>query len=171
MREKDGLWAVLFWLNILAVRRLSVAEIVQDHWRRYGRHFYLRHDYEGLDPLVAGCVLKNLRAKFPALPGRRFGAYKVKSCDDFRYTDPVDQTVTQGQGIRLLFEPEARIVLRLSGTGTEGATLRVYLEQFEPDVARHALDAPQALQALAAVADEIAGIHRRLGRSAPTVIT
>lgn len=171
VREKDGLWAVLFWLNILAVRRLSVAEIVRDHWRTYGRNFYLRHDYEGLDPLVAECVLKNLRAKFPALEGRRFGVYRMKSCDDFRYTDPVDQSVTRGQGIRLVFENDARIVLRLSGTGTEGATLRVYLEQFEPDAARHGLEAPQALQALAAVADDIAGIHKRLGRDAPTVIT
>jgi phosphoglucomutase len=171
VREKDGLWAVLFWLNILAVRRLSVAEIVQDHWRTYGRNFYLRHDYEGLDPLVAGCVLKNLRAKFPSLAGRRYGAYRIISCDDFRYTDPVDQSVTLGQGIRLVFDNDARIVLRLSGTGTEGATLRVYLEQFEPDAARHGLEAPQALQALAAVADDIAGIHKRLGRDAPTVVT
>ena len=171
VREKDGLWAVLFWLNILAVRRLTVAEIVRDHWRTYGRNFYLRHDYEGLDLNVAGRVLADLRANFTNLEGRRFGAYRIKSCDDFRYTDPVDQSVAEGQGIRFVFDNDARVVLRLSGTGTEGVTLRVYLEQYESDTSRHILDAPEALQALTAVANDIAGIQQRLGRDAPTVIT
>ncbi|MHB1230968.1 MAG: alpha-D-glucose phosphate-specific phosphoglucomutase [Burkholderiales bacterium] len=171
LREKDGLWAVLFWLNLLAVRRQPVAEIVREHWRTYGRHFYLRHDYEGLDPLVAQQLMTALRARLTSLPGQRFGAQRVHTCDDFSYTDPVDGSVASGQGLRLLFEDEARIVFRLSGTGTEGATLRIYLESFEPDPARHHLDAQLALAGLIGVAQDISQLRQRTGRDAPSVIT
>lgn len=171
LREKDGLWAVLFWLNLLAVRRQPVAEIVREHWRTYGRHFYLRHDYEGLDPLVAQRLMTALRARLTSLPGQRFGAQRVHTCDDFSYTDPVDGSVASGQGLRLLFEDEARIVFRLSGTGTEGATLRIYLESFEPDPARHHLDAQLALAGLIGVAQDISQLRQRTGRDAPSVIT
>lgn len=171
LREKDGLWAVLFWLNLLAVRQQPVAEIVREHWRTYGRHFYLRHDYEGLDPLAAQQLMTALRTRLTSLPGQRFGAQRVHTCDDFSYTDPVDASVSSGQGLRLLFEDGARIVFRLSGTGTEGATLRVYLESFEMDASRHMQGAPQVLADLVRVADEIAEIQAYLDRSTPSVIT
>jgi phosphoglucomutase len=172
MREKDGLWAVLFWLNILAARRQPLDVIVREHWRRYGRDFYTRHDYEGLDMLAARCLLKQLRGRLARLPGQAFGARHVRQADDFSYTDPVDGSVSRGQGIRLLFD-DARIVFRLSGTGTgtEGATLRVYLEAFEPDPARHHLDAQQALAGLISVAQEVSQLRQRTGRAAPSVIT
>jgi len=171
VREKDGLWAVLFWLNILAVRKQSVQAIVQDHWRSFGRNIYSRHDHEGLDSAVAQTLYADLRASLPALAGRRFGAYRVSHADDFAYTDPVDGSVSQGQGLRVFFDGGSRIVFRLSGTGTEGATLRVYLERFEDD--RAALDQPTqpALAGLIEVAEQLAGIRARTGRSAPTVIT
>jgi len=171
LREKDGLWAVLFWLNLLAVRRQPVAEIVREHWRTYGRHFYARHDYEGLDPLAAQFLMKKLRARLPALPGRRFADHEIRDADDFSYTDPVDHSVSRGQGIRIGFENGARLVFRLSGTGTEGATLRVYLEHYESDASRHAQDPQQMLAGLVQVAVEIAEIQASLGRSAPSVIT
>jgi len=171
VREKDGLWAVLFWLNIVASRGASVGTILREHWRTYGRHFYTRHDYERLDTVVARCFMKQLRAGLGRLPGRRVAAYRVQECDDFSYADPVDKSVADHQGIRILLDEEARIVFRLSGTGTEGATLRVYLERFEPDPARHDVDVKRAVSGLVQAADDIAGMRARLGRMAPSVIT
>ena len=171
VREKDGLWAVLFWMNIMAVRRQPLAEIVRDHWRRYGRHFYVRHDYEDVEMTAANALMDRLRAKIAGLDGRRIGAATVRLGDDFSYVDPVDHSVTPRQGIRLLFEDGSRIVYRLSGTGTRGATLRVYLERYEPDARRHDQDAQAALADLAAVARDVAEIPLRLGRDAPSVAT
>ncbi|MFZ5620221.1 MAG: alpha-D-glucose phosphate-specific phosphoglucomutase [Pseudomonadota bacterium] len=171
VREKDGLWAVLFWLNLLAVRGQSVAEIVRDHWRRYGRNYYSRHDYEGVDNIAADALIDGLRAQFATLPGRRFGHYTVDYSDDFAYTDPIDGSLSTRQGIRIGFADGSRIVFRLSGTGTAGATLRVYLERFEGDPARQGLDSQTALADLIRIADDIAGIRRHTGRDRPTVIT
>ena len=171
VREKDGLWAVLFWLNILAVKRQSVAEVVTAHWARYGRNVYSRHDYEAIPSEAAQGLMRHLRASFETLPGRRFGRYTVERCDDFSYTDPVDGSVSSGQGIRIMFTDGSRIVFRLSGTGTEGATLRIYLEAFEPDIARQQQDAQQALAEMIAIAGEISELHKRTGRDRPTVIT
>jgi len=171
VREKDGLWAVLFWLNILAARREPLEAIVRAHWRRYGRHFYARHDYEGLDAVAAACRMKGVRERLPDLVGRTLGGLRVRSADDFAYTDPVDGSVAVGQGVRVELEGGGRIVLRLSGTGTQGATLRIYLERFEPDPGHQAQPAPQALSALARGAEELAGLHARLGRARPTLVT
>jgi phosphoglucomutase len=171
VREKDGLWAVLLWLNILAVRRESVIDIVRKHWATYGRNYYSRHDYEEVDSNAANGLIDNLRNQLAVLPGKSFGALKVETADDFAYHDPVDQSVSRNQGIRILFEGGSRVVFRLSGTGTSGATLRVYIERFEPDAARHDIDTQEALADLIAVADEIAGIKSRTGRNEPSVIT
>jgi phosphoglucomutase len=171
LREKDGLWAVLFWLNILAMRKISVADIVHQHWRTFGRNFYSRHDYEEIDTGAATELMQNLRRQLPELPDARLGSYVVAFADDFAYTDPVDGSTTDKQGIRIGFTDGSRIVFRLSGTGTEGATLRVYVERFEPDPARHDRDTQEALGDLIAIAREIAEIEPRTGRSKPTVIT
>ncbi|MBN9030014.1 MAG: alpha-D-glucose phosphate-specific phosphoglucomutase [Rhizobiales bacterium 63-7] len=171
VREKDGLWAVLLWLNILAVRGESVADIVRQHWAAYGRNYYSRHDYEGVDSDAANGLVTALRAKLPTLAGTQFGALTVASADDFAYHDPVDKSVSMNQGIRVLFEGGSRVVFRLSGTGTSGATLRVYIERYEPDPGRHGLDTQEALADLIAVAEEIADIKARTGRDAPSVIT
>ncbi len=171
VREKDGLWAVLFWLNILASRKQSVGAIVFEHWAKYGRNFYSRYDYEGLPTEAANGVMQHLRDSFAALTGKSFGKYTVKTCGDFSYTDPVDASVSQGQGIRLLFTDGSRIIFRLSGTGTEGATLRVYLEAFEADVSRHHLDAQVALAELIGIALQVSELQQRTGRDKPTVIT
>ncbi|MCR4304277.1 MAG: alpha-D-glucose phosphate-specific phosphoglucomutase [Gallionella sp.] len=171
VREKDGLWAVLFWLNIIAARRQPVETIVREHWARFGRNFYSRHDYEGIPLDAASGVMKLLLGSFAQLQGAQFGNLKVKLCDDFSYTDPVDGSVSTGQGVRILFTGGSRIVFRLSGTGTEGATLRVYLEAFEPDVSKHHLDAQQALAPLITIALQISGLRKRTGREKPTVIT
>jgi phosphoglucomutase len=171
VREKDGLWAVLFWLNLLAVRQQSVAEIVSEHWRHYGRNYYTRHDYEAVDAKAAGALVDHLRIMLPALPGQRFGNYTVAYADDFAYTDPIDGSVSANQGIRIGFEGGSRIVLRLSGTGTEGATLRVYLEFYEPDPTRHHQDTQEAMAPLILIARELAQIEARTGRAEPTVIT
>ena len=171
VREKDGLWAVLLWLNILAVRKESVLDIVQQHWATYGRNYYSRHDYEEVDTDAANGLMANLRDQLATLPGKSFGVLTVETADDFAYNDPVDQSVSKNQGIRILFVGGSRVVFRLSGTGTSGATLRVYIERFEPDAARHDIDTQEALADLITVADEIAGIKTRTGRDAPTVIT
>lgn len=171
VREKDGLWAVLFWLNILAVRKVSVEQIVHEHWMLYGRNYYSRHDYEGVDATAAAEMMDYLRSRFEKLPGNNFGERIVKSCDDFSYTDPVDQSVSRGQGIRILFEDGSRIVFRLSGTGTEGATVRIYIESFEPDSDQHGLDAQTALRDLIDVAAMVSRLEEFTGRSEPTVIT
>ena len=171
VREKDGLWAILFWLNIVAARRKSVAEIVRGHWAEYGRNYYSRHDYEEVDSDAANGLMDALRARLASLPGRSFGDLKVAAADDFSYTDPIDGSVSTKQGIRVLFEGGSRVVFRLSGTGTSGATIRVYVERYEPDPSRHDIETQEALSDLIAVADEIAGIRARTGRTAPTVIT
>ncbi|MDD3518779.1 MAG: alpha-D-glucose phosphate-specific phosphoglucomutase [Chromatiales bacterium] len=171
VREKDGLWAVLFWLNLLAVKREPVEKIVRDHWRAFGRNFYSRHDYEGVDAEAAEKLVKDLRDALPGLKGRRYGDHSVAYADDFAYTDPVDGSVSERQGIRIGFEGGDRLVLRLSGTGTEGATLRLYVEHFEPDPARHDQDTQTALADLIRIADEVAGIRARTGRDEPDVVT
>ena len=171
VREKDGLWAVLFWLNILAKRRLSVEEIVHRHWAEFGRNVYSRHDYEALPSAVAAELMAHVTGQFAALPGRSFGHYRVKFCDDFSYTDPIDGSLATGQGLRIGFEDGSRIVFRLSGTGTEGATVRIYLEAFEADPARHRMDAQEALGELIGIADQLSQLRQRTGRDKPTVIT
>lgn len=171
VREKDGLWAVLLWLSVLAERRQPLAEIVRDHWRRYGRHYYSRHDYEDIDSEAANAIMNSLRDRIGGLRGRRLGPSTIRLGDDFSYTDPVDHVVTPHQGVRLLFDDGSRIVYRLSGTGSSGATLRIYLERYEPDASRHNQDVQSALADLAIVARELAGISARLRREAPSVIT
>jgi phosphoglucomutase len=171
VREKDGLWAVLLWLNILAVRNEPVKDIVTKHWAAFGRNYYSRHDYEEVATDAANGLVDTLRAQLASLPGKSFGDLKVQAADDFAYHDPVDNSVSKNQGIRILFEGGSRVVFRLSGTGTSGATLRVYIERYEPDASRHDIDTQEALADLIAVADEIAGIRKRTGRDAPSVIT
>jgi phosphoglucomutase len=171
VREKDGLWAVLFWLNIMAARKESVADIVRKHWAEYGRNYYSRHDYEEVDTDAANGLMTALRDKLSTLPGTKIGALTVEAADDFAYHDPIDRSVSENQGIRVLFEGGSRVVFRLSGTGTSGATLRVYVERYEPDPANHGIDTQEALADLIAAADTIAEIGKRTGRSEPTVIT
>ncbi|MYN01678.1 alpha-D-glucose phosphate-specific phosphoglucomutase [Pseudoduganella sp. DS3] len=171
IREKDGLWAVLFWLNLLAVRGGSVRDIVSAHWQRFGRHYYSRHDYEAIDPDAARRLMQDLRIKLANLPGQNMNHYQVQSADDFEYTDPVDGSHASQQGIRIMMTDGSRIVYRLSGTGTEGATLRVYLERYEADPAQHHIPTQQALAGLIAIADSVASIAMHTGRSNPTVIT
>jgi phosphoglucomutase len=171
IREKDGLWAVLFWLNLIAIRQQSVEDIVREHWRLYGRNYYTRHDYEAVEQDAAASLMEHLAGKIPHLAGQSFGEYEVELADDFCYTDPVDNSVSEHQGIRILFRDGARIVYRLSGTGTQGATLRVYIERFEPNPELHDLDTQETLAPLINLADEVAGIKQFTGRSAPTVIT
>ncbi|MDD5301304.1 MAG: alpha-D-glucose phosphate-specific phosphoglucomutase [Gallionella sp.] len=171
IREKDGLWAVLFWLNILAARKQSVETIVREHWARFGRNVYSRHDYEGIPGDAANGVMRLLHERFGEWQGAQLGNYRVLFCDDFSYTDPVDGSVSTGQGVRIGFTDGSRIVFRLSGTGTEGATLRIYLESFEPDVAKHHLDAQEALAELIGIALEISELRERTGRDRPTVVT
>jgi phosphoglucomutase len=167
VREKDGLWAVLMWLNILACRKQSVAEIVRDHWKTYGRNFYTRHDYEEVETDRANALMQHLRDHLPKLPG----THNITKADDFSYTDPVDHSTTTQQGIRLIFDNGARIIYRLSGTGTSGATLRVYIENFEPDTAKHNAETQSALSNLIALSRSIADIESHTGRATPTVIT
>ena len=171
VREKDGLWAVLFWLNILAKRHLSVEQILIKHWAEYGRNVYSRHDYEALPSDIAADIMAHLKGRFGELPGQVFGDYRVKFCDDFSYTDPIDGSVSTGQGLRIGMDDGSRIVFRLSGTGTEGATLRIYLEAFEPDPSRQGADAQLSLAPLIAIADELSQLRQRTGRERPTVIT
>ncbi|PRD43404.1 alpha-D-glucose phosphate-specific phosphoglucomutase [Phyllobacterium phragmitis] len=171
VREKDGLWAVLLWLNILAVRRESVRDIVVGHWKTYGRNYYSRHDYEEVDAGAANKLITELRGKLATLPGRSFGGLTVAGADDFAYHDPVDHSVSEHQGIRILFEGGSRVVVRLSGTGTSGATIRVYIERFEPDAARHDLDTQAALADLIKASHAIAPIKAYTGRDKPSVIT
>lgn len=171
VREKDGLWAVLFWLNIVAARKQPVKDIVESHWSEFGRNYYSRHDYEEVDSAAANKLVEELRGKLASLPGMDFEGLTVASADDFTYRDPIDQSVSKNQGIRILFEGGSRIVLRLSGTGTAGATLRLYVERYEEDPTRHNIETQEALADLISLADEIAGIKRHTGRGAPTVIT
>ncbi|MFN3362910.1 MAG: alpha-D-glucose phosphate-specific phosphoglucomutase [Allorhizobium sp.] len=171
VREKDGLWAVLFWLNIVATRKQSVKEIVESHWAEYGRNYYSRHDYEGVDTDNANALVSALRAKLDSLPGTTINGLVVSAADDFAYHDPIDHSVSKNQGIRILFEGGSRIVFRLSGTGTSGATLRLYVERYEPDASRHGIETQAALADLIAAAEEVAEIKRYTGMNEPTVIT
>ncbi|MER9231565.1 alpha-D-glucose phosphate-specific phosphoglucomutase [Mesorhizobium sp. M0622] len=171
VREKDGLWAVLLWLNILAARAESAKQIVTEHWAAYGRNYYSRHDYEEVDTDRANALVDELRAKLGSLPGTSVRGMTIASADDFAYHDPVDGSVSKNQGIRVLFEGGSRVVFRLSGTGTSGATLRLYVERYEPDKSRHDLDTQEALADLIAAADDIAGIRSHTGRAKPSVIT
>ncbi|MEI8250550.1 MAG: alpha-D-glucose phosphate-specific phosphoglucomutase [Synechococcus sp. ELA057] len=171
IREKDGLWAVLFWLNILAARGCSVAEIMQEHWARFGRHYYSRHDYEAIASEAAHGLYDRIKAMLPALVGQRFAGRSIATADDFAYTDPVDGSLTSGQGLRLLLDDGSRVVLRLSGTGTQGATLRVYLESYVPPSGDLNQDPQEALGDLISAIDALAEIRQRTGMDRPTVIT
>ena len=171
VREKDGLWAVLAWMNLIAECKTSVADIVRDHWARYGRDYYSRHDYEGIPAAIGDGILAHLKTQLGALVGKTFGEHTVVLADDFSYLDPIDGSVSPNQGIRIIFGNGSRIVYRLSGTGTEGATLRIYLERFEKDPAHHALDAQVALSDLIELAETLGEVKKRSGRAAPTVIT
>src|SRR5271154_4738636 len=171
IREKDGVWAVLFWLNILAHRRIPVLDLVREHWRTYGRNYYTRHDYEAIDLTAAKGLMAALGDATKALPDKSFGAHKVEAADDFAYHDPVDGSDAADQGIRGMFEGGSRIVYRLSGTGTVGATLRVYIEHYEPPSGKLDQDTQAALADLIALSRSLAEIEKRTGRKAPTVIT
>lgn len=171
VREKDGLWAILLWLNIIAVRKQSVEGIVKDHWATFGRNYYTRHDYEEIESASANALMDDLRARLPGLAGREFDGLTVSYADDFTYHDPVDGTVAAKQGVRIGFKDGSRLVLRLSGTGTVGATLRLYLERYEDARGSHDLDTQLALKTLIKVAEQLAKIRDRTGRDAPTVIT
>ena len=171
VREKDGLWAVLCWLNIIAAKKQGVEDIVKRHWVEYGRNVYSRHDYEAVPSDIANGVMAHIKSQFTSLPSQNFGKYCIKTADDFSYTDPIDGSISTGQGIRIIFTDDSRIVFRLSGTGTDGATVRIYLEAFEPNVANHHLDAQLALAEMIEVAEEISQLKQRSGRNAPTVIT
>ncbi len=171
VREKDGLWAVLYWLNIIAAVNMSVEEIVKAHWKKYGRNFYSRHDYEAVDSKIANEIMDNMRAMAADGVGKFYGDYEVETFDDFKYVDPVDKSESAHQGIRVLFKDGSRIVFRLSGTGTQGATIRIYIEKYEPNVARHDMDPQEALAELIEIAEEISGVKVKTGRKAPDVIT
>ncbi|MCJ9427856.1 alpha-D-glucose phosphate-specific phosphoglucomutase [Kordiimonas marina] len=171
VREKDGLWAVLLWLNIIAERKQSIPEIMAEHWHTYGRNYYSRHDYEALEVAPANALMDALRGKLSSLVGQTFHGETVASADDFAYTDPVDGSVSTGQGLRVAFESGSRFVIRLSGTGTVGATLRVYLERYEPKGGDMGMDTQDALATIITIADEVAEISARTGRDAPTVIS
>ncbi len=171
VREKDGLWAVLFWLNLLAVIQRPVADIVREHWGKFGRNYYTRHDYEGVDKKAAEGLMQHLRAQLASLPGQTLDGYTVDYADDFAYTDPVDGSLSERQGIRIGFTDGSRIIFRLSGTGTVGATLRLYLESYEPNIALHNQETASVMQPLVSIANGLAEICQRTGRSEPSVIT
>ena len=171
VREKDGLWAVLFWLQILAKRRCSVAEIMAEHWSRFGRHYYSRHDYEAVASEIAHGLYDRLEAMLPSLIGQPFAGRSISAADNFSYTDSVDQSVTKGQGLRILLDDGSRVVLRLSGTGTKGATLRVYLESYEPKTGDLEQDPQVALGEMIRAINDLAEISERTGMDRPTVIT
>ena len=171
VREKDGLWAVMFWLNILAETKTSVAELMSSHWQKYGRNYYTRHDYEAVETDRANALMSALESQLDALPGQAFGPLRVAAADVFSYKDPVDGSVATHQGMRIMFEGGARVVFRLSGTGTEGATIRVYLETVETDPAQMHQDPQKALSAVIAAAEQIAQIKTTTGRDTPDVIT
>lgn len=171
VREKDGVWAVLFWLNLLAAKKQSVAQIMLEHWQTYGRNAYARHDYEEVDSNAATSLMNHLTNKLGSLPGTALDGRIVAYADDFSYTDPVDGSVSEHQGLRIGFEDGSRIVFRLSGTGTRGATLRVYLEQFTDNASDYTTDAHELLKPIATIANQLARIQHYTGRSAPSVIT
>ncbi len=171
IREKDGVWAVLLWLNILVARKISVDALARDHWARFGRNYYARHDYEAVDIDGANALIAALTARLPSLPGSQFGALTVAGADSFSYTDPVEGAISTNQGLRVLFEGGSRVVFRLSGTGTQGATLRVYLERYEPAEGIIDGETTQMLGSISAAAEGIAQIASHTGRTAPDVVT
>ncbi|WP_426173869.1 alpha-D-glucose phosphate-specific phosphoglucomutase [Massilia sp. TWR1-2-2] len=171
IREKDGLWAVLFWLNLLAASGKPAATLVREHWATFGRNYYSRHDYEAVDAQAAEGMMAHLRSQLGQLAGQQLDGFTVALADDFVYTDPVDLSVTSKQGVRIVMTDGSRIVFRLSGTGTEGATIRLYLEKYEADQARHAIDPQQALAGLAAIAANLSQLKPRTGRDHPTIVT
>jgi phosphoglucomutase len=171
VREKDGIWAVLFWLNLLAEKRTSVEQIVREHWAKYGRHYYMRHDYEAIPTHAANAVMEHLKASLPTLAGTAVSGINITAADNFTYKDPIDRSTSANQGIRIQFEGGSRLVFRLSGTGTQGATLRVYLERYEPDVSKHDLDPVAALANIANAAQALARIEELTGRAKPDVMT
>lgn len=171
VREKDGLWAVLMWLNILAVRRQSVADVLTDHWATYGRHYYSRHDYEAVAADKAQAVMARLESQLTELPGTTLHGETIAAADSFTYHDPIDGSVAKNQGLRVMFESGARFVMRLSGTGTAGATLRLYLEAYEPKDGVHDADLAQRLAPIAAIADELTDLRQTVARDAPSVVS
>jgi phosphoglucomutase len=171
VREKDGLWAILFWLNLIAKKRQSVADIVHEHWQKFGRDIYCRHDYEAVETPIANAIVEHLREQLPELAGKTFGAYTIKFADEFSYHDSIDGSISKNQGVRVGFTNGSRIVFRLSGTGTVGATLRIYLEKFEPDATKHDQDAQVALADLIELAEQFCQVKQRTGRTEPNVIT
>ena len=171
VREKDGLWAVLLWLNILAERKQSVAEIMRDHWAEFGRNYYSRHDYEAVPTEAANALMSGLEAKLSTLPGTNVAGLQVSQADSFSYSDPVDGSVSHNQGLRIAFEGGARAVMRLSGTGTEGATLRVYLEQYEVADGNHSLNVEEALQNVRKAVITLTEMQTHIGRIEPDVRT
>ncbi len=171
VREKDGLWAVLFWLNIIATRCASVEDIVKTHWNKFGRNYYSRHDYEAVDSKIAADVMKDLEDKFASLKGQKLGSYEVKLADNFSYKDSVDGSVSKNQGLRIIFSDSSRIIFRTSGTGTEGATIRIYVEKYEPNLHKQNLDPQDALKELINIAEELSELKKRTHRDGPTVIT
>ena len=171
VREKDGLWAVLLWLNILAKTRVSVKELLENHWAQYGQNYYTRHDFEEIETDKANPVMAHIKAQLPTLAGKQFGSLTVQSADDFSYHDPIDGSVSHNQGLRVLFTDGSRIVYRLSGTGTVGATIRMYIEQYQADPSKHGGDTQTALAELIQIAYQISDIAALTGRTAPNVIT
>ncbi len=171
VREKDGLWAILFWLNIIANTKKSVSEIVKDHWIKFGRNYYSRHDYENIDTDVANALMDHIREQFSSLGGKEFGEYMVSTADDFNYIDSIDGSETSKQGIRIIFTNGSRIIYRLSGTGTKGSTLRIYIEKYESEISKQSQDTQVALSDLIKIADDIGEIIKRTGMKQPTVIT
>ncbi|AEB27449.1 Phosphoglucomutase [Francisella cf. novicida Fx1] len=171
IREKDGVWAVLFWLNLVAVTGKQVDQLVEEHWQKFGRNFYSRHDYEAIDTVIANSIMSSLRDKLSSLAGTQLNGEKVAKADDFSYTDPIDGSVSNHQGIRIIFEDGSRIVFRLSGTGTQGATLRIYLEKYESDSSKFSIPTQQALASLIEIAEDLTNIKSLTGMTEPTVVT
>ncbi|MEE9351382.1 MAG: alpha-D-glucose phosphate-specific phosphoglucomutase, partial [Thiotrichaceae bacterium] len=170
IREKDGLWAVLFWLNLLAVKQDSVENIVRKHWAEFGRNYYCRHDYERLPVKDADAVMHHLQSSLTLLPGMQFDSLRIDKADDFTYIDPIDHSISEHQGIRIIFDNGSRIIYRLSGTGTEGATLRLYIERYETDINKHDLDIQETLGELIQLAVKLAKIKELTGKNEPTAI-
>ena len=171
IREKDGLWAILFWLNIMAASGKTVNQIMYDHWRKYGRHFYLRHDFESVELDKAHAMTEYLKGLLPSLAGKKFGDYEISEGEDYTYTDPIDGSISKNQGIIIKFKDNSRIVYRISGTGTQGATVRLYIEKYEPDTKKHTQDSQEALHDLTALAYQLTRVSEFTGMSQPNVIT
>ena len=171
VREKDGLWAVLFWLNLIAIKKQPVSVIAQNHWEKFGRDYFTRHDYEAIDSAKANEMFTTLKGKLDSLQGKIVAGVEIESADDFQYIDPVDNSITTGQGVRIYLKNGGRIVFRLSGTGTQGATLRVYLDSYQNAHDLLNQETQKALETLINVAEAVAGIEKFTGRTKPDVIT